>query len=381
MRDNEFSHPREEFSAPGQEFFPLRQEFFLSGKEQLPGGEEFHQTAKPPEQKKKKRINPLMLTAAAVVTTSIVITTAPQQKQLAPKYPLTAEQCAYLDALDEALVQQDSDALLTLLLSPSLQELEETAVKPYYEMLLPIMDDWTYHHLYQQEHYSDTHHYTSMSFTYDGESLGAEWDYDETEDSFGLSYISRGNTIDQPAAVSNAYIYKNTPVEHHDVSTKFHHYNFGIAGLSDDGTPTHWYMEDYLVQTQKVPGGYDHGVPLEGQHIEKNENVLHVLEGTFALEQYVPENGNMGYLYDSFLHDGIITVYLETDGMWKEQRVVTVKDGYTIMEDGLELKTSQETGYSHDTLYVSLEDGTKHPLEYPDSASGKDPFYHMFKIY
>lgn len=372
-KDLEFSRPQGEFSLPPQEVFPPAVEFSLPTQEYHRTGTEFDQ---PPAsvKKKKKSMNPLMLTAT-VVTTSIVLTAAPSSGQLSPKYPLDAEHCAYLDALDMALVQQDSNALLQLLMSPTLLSLEQDAVKPYYEMLLPTIDDWTYHHLYDAD---DS--YIRMDFTYDGKNLGAEWDYRETEPSYGLSYITRSSAADGTPILSNAYFSKTTPLEDHDVTTKFHHYNFGISAISDTGTATHWYMEDYFVQNQKVPGGYDHGVPLEGRRISKNDQVLEVLEGTFALEPYEPEVGGMGYLYHAYLHNGTITVYLDAGGIWKTQHVVEVKDGHTIVKDGFMLKTPQETGYGHDTVYISLEDGTEYPLRYMDSDREGDPLYHTFRI-
>ena len=119
MKDQEFSRPREEFSPTGQEFARPTAEFSPPGREHHMAGPEEGQATPPPPKKRRKGISSLMLTTAAVVTASVVLTSAPT-RQLASKFPLSAEYCIYMDSLEDALVKQDSDALLTLLTSPTI---------------------------------------------------------------------------------------------------------------------------------------------------------------------------------------------------------------------------------------------------------------------
>lgn len=386
--DHEISRPREEFSPPRQEFAAPVRKFSPPGKEHLHSGAEFHQTAAPPEPRKKKSINPLMLTAAAVVTSTVVLSSgfSPAEEK-APKYPLPEDLCAYLDELDTALVEQNSDALLSLLTLDSLQYLEHAAVKPYAEQLAPLIDNLQDHHLYHRGQQDGDYQFIQMGFSYDGERIGTEWDYAETDNTYSLSFSEEIDPATGTTVLTHAGVAMFTPSDLHNVEQTFYSYHFNFSTAVNSEDVLYWNMEDYVVQTQKVPGGYDHAVPQEGRRIERNPNyygtVLEVLEGTFAMERRdTPDTSSLSYIYDSYLHDGTVSLYLRNGDEWVLDQSVVVKDGYTLMTDDMRTERyEQEESPTYYTLHVLLSDGTEYYLESKDVETEEELLYHTFQIY
>ena len=84
-----------------------------------------------------------------------------------PRAALTAEQCAYLDAVSEALLEEDIPGLEALALDPMMRQLCEEVIEPYYyDVLLPY--DASYSDMVRKDelytYYRD--------IDYDGKTLG-----------------------------------------------------------------------------------------------------------------------------------------------------------------------------------------------------------------
>ena len=87
--------------------------------------------------------------------------------QQRPSAALTAEQCAYLDAVSEALLEEDIPGLEALALDPMMRQLCEEVIEPYYyDVLLPY--DASYSDMVRKDelytYYRD--------IDYDGKTLG-----------------------------------------------------------------------------------------------------------------------------------------------------------------------------------------------------------------
>lgn len=148
----EFSPPRPEFSAPPREWA-------------APGNEISRDDTAPPQ--KKRRSLPAMLVAGAAAVAIGLSCWGTAVTDNTPRAALTAEQCAYLDAVSEALLEEDIPGLEALALDPMMRQLCEEVIEPYYyDVLLPY--DASYSDMVRKDelytYYRD--------IDYDGKTLG-----------------------------------------------------------------------------------------------------------------------------------------------------------------------------------------------------------------
>lgn len=148
----EFSPPRPEFSAPPREWA-------------APGNEISRDDTAPPQ--KKHRSLPAMLVAGAAAVAIGLSCWGTAVTDNTPRAALTAEQCAYLDAVSEALLEEDIPGLEALALDPMMRQLCEEVIEPYYyDVLLPY--DASYSDMVRKDelytYYRD--------IDYDGKTLG-----------------------------------------------------------------------------------------------------------------------------------------------------------------------------------------------------------------
>ena len=130
MNDKEFSPTPAEFSPPRPEFSAPPREWAA------PGNEISRDDTAPPQ--KKRRSLPAMLVAGAAAVAIGLSCWGAAVTDNTPRAALTAEQCAYLDAVSEALLEEDIPGLEALALDPMMRQLCEEVIEPYYyDVLLP----------------------------------------------------------------------------------------------------------------------------------------------------------------------------------------------------------------------------------------------------
>lgn len=159
MNDKEFSPAPAEFSPPRPEFSAPPREWAA------PGNEISRDDTAPPQ--KKRRSLPAMLVAGAAAVAIGLSCWGAAVTDNTPRAALTAEQCAYLDAVSEALLEEDIPGLEALALDPMMRQLCEEVIEPYYyDVLLPY--DASYSDMVRKDelytYYRD--------IDYDGETLG-----------------------------------------------------------------------------------------------------------------------------------------------------------------------------------------------------------------
>lgn len=159
MNDKEFSPAPAEFSPPRPEFSAPPREWAA------PGNEISRDDTAPPQ--KKRRSLPAMLVAGAAAVTIGLSCWGAAVTDNTPRAALTAEQCAYLDAVSEALLEEDIPGLEALALDPMMRQLCEEVIEPYYyDVLLPY--DASYSDMVRKDelytYYRD--------IDYDGKTLG-----------------------------------------------------------------------------------------------------------------------------------------------------------------------------------------------------------------
>ena len=159
MNDKEFSPAPAEFSPPRPEFSAPPREWAA------PGNEISRDDTAPPQ--KKRRSLPAMLVAGAAAVAIGLSCWGTAVTDNTPRAALTAEQCAYLDAVSEALLEEDIPGLEALALDPMMRQLCEEVIEPYYyDVLLPY--DASYSDMVRKDelytYYRD--------IDYDGKTLG-----------------------------------------------------------------------------------------------------------------------------------------------------------------------------------------------------------------
>ena len=159
MNDKEFSPAPAEFSPPRPEFSAPPREWAA------PGTEISRDDTAPPQ--KKRRSLPAMLVAGAAAVAIGLSCWGAAVTDNTPRAALTAEQCAYLDAVSEALLEEDIPGLEALALDPMMRQLCEEVIEPYYyDVLLPY--DASYSDMVRKDelytYYRD--------IDYDGKTLG-----------------------------------------------------------------------------------------------------------------------------------------------------------------------------------------------------------------
>lgn len=159
MNDKEFSPAPTEFSPPRPEFSAPPREWAA------PGNEISRDDTAPPQ--KKRRSLPAMLVAGAAAVAIGLSCWGAAVTDNTPRAALTAEQCAYLDAVSEALLEEDIPGLEALALDPMMRQLCEEVIEPYYyDVLLPY--DASYSDMVRKDelytYYRD--------IDYDGKTLG-----------------------------------------------------------------------------------------------------------------------------------------------------------------------------------------------------------------
>lgn len=159
MNDKEFSPAPAEFSPPRPEFSAPPREWAA------PGNEISRDDTAPPQ--KKRRSLPAMLVAGAAAVAIGLSCWGAAVTDNTPRAALTAEQCAYLDAVSETLLEEDIPGLETLALDPMMRQLCEEVIEPYYyDVLLPY--DASYSDMVREDelytYYRD--------INYDGKTLG-----------------------------------------------------------------------------------------------------------------------------------------------------------------------------------------------------------------
>lgn len=159
MNDKEFSPAPAEFSPPRPEFSAPPREWAA------PGNEISRDDTAPPQ--KKRRSLPAMLVAGAAAVAIGLSCWGAAVTDNTPRAALTAEQCAYLDAVSEALLEEDIPGLEALALDPMMRQLCEEVIEPYYyDVLLPY--DASYSDMVRKDelytYYRD--------IDYDGKTLG-----------------------------------------------------------------------------------------------------------------------------------------------------------------------------------------------------------------
>mgnify|MGYP007112773919 FL=1 len=159
MNDKEFSPAPAEFSPPRPEFSAPPREWAA------PGNEISRDDTAPPQ--KKRRSLPAMLVAGAAAVAIGLSCWGAAVTDNTPRAALTAEQCAYLDAVSEALQEEDIPGLEALALDPMMRQLCEEVIEPYYyDVLLPY--DASYSDMVRKDelytYYRD--------IDYDGKTLG-----------------------------------------------------------------------------------------------------------------------------------------------------------------------------------------------------------------
>lgn len=160
MNDKEFSPTPAEFSPPRPEFSAPPREWAA------PGNEISRDDTAPPQ--KKRRSLPAMLVAGAAAVAIGLSCWGAAVTDNTPRAALTAEQCAYLDAVSEALLEEDIPGLEALALDPMMRQLCEEVIEPYYyDVLLPY--DASYSDMVRKDEL-----YTYYrGIDYDGKTLGA----------------------------------------------------------------------------------------------------------------------------------------------------------------------------------------------------------------
>jgi len=160
MNDKEFSPAPAEFSPPRPEFSAPPREWAA------PGNEISRDDTAPPQ--KKRRSLPAMLVAGAAAVAIGLSCWGAAVTDNTPRAALTAEQCAYLDAVSEALLEEDIPGLEALALDPMMRQLCEEVIEPYYyDVLLPY--DASYSDMVRKDA-PDTYY---ADIDYDGKTLGA----------------------------------------------------------------------------------------------------------------------------------------------------------------------------------------------------------------
>lgn len=159
MNDKEFSPAPAEFSPPRPEFSAPPREWAA------PGNEISRDDTAPPQ--KKRRSLPAMLVAGAAAVAIGLSCWGAAVTDNTPRAALTAEQCAYLDAVSEALLEEDIPGLEALALDPMMRQLCEEVIEPYYyDVLLP------YDASYRNTVRKDEHATYYNRIDYDGKTLG-----------------------------------------------------------------------------------------------------------------------------------------------------------------------------------------------------------------
>ena len=126
-----------EFSPTPAEFSPPRPEFSAPPREWAAPGNEISRDATAPPQKKRRSLPAMLVAGAAAVAIGLSCWGAAVTDNT-PRAALTAEQCAYLDAVSEALLEEDIPGLEALALDPMMRQLCEEVIEPYYyDVLLP----------------------------------------------------------------------------------------------------------------------------------------------------------------------------------------------------------------------------------------------------
>ena len=159
MNDKEFSPAPAEFSPPRPEFSAPPREWAA------PGNEISRDDTAPPQ--KKRRSLPAMLVAGAAAVAIGLSCWGAAVTDNTPRAALTAEQCAYLDAVSEALLEEDIPGLEALALDTMMRQLCEEVIEPYYyDVLLPY--DASYSDMVRKDEL-----YTCYrDIDYDGKTLG-----------------------------------------------------------------------------------------------------------------------------------------------------------------------------------------------------------------
>ena len=121
MNDKEFSPAPAEFSPPRPEFSAPPREWAA------PGNEISRDDTAPPQ--KKRRSLPAMLVAGAAAVAIGLSCWGAAVTDNTPRAALTAEQCAYLDAVSEALLEEDIPGLEALALDQNEREMLEHIVQ------------------------------------------------------------------------------------------------------------------------------------------------------------------------------------------------------------------------------------------------------------
>ena len=155
-----------EFSPAPAEFSPPRPEFSVPPREWAAPGNEISRDDTAPPQKKRRSLPAMLVAGAAAVTIGLSCWGAAVTDNT-PRAALTAEQCAYLDAVSEALLEEDIPGLEALALDPMMRQLCEEVIEPYYyDVLLPY--DASYSDMVRKDelytYYRD--------IDYDGKTLG-----------------------------------------------------------------------------------------------------------------------------------------------------------------------------------------------------------------
>lgn len=155
-----------EFSPAPAEFSPPRPEFSVPPREWAAPGNEISRDDTAPPQKKRRSLPAMLVAGAAAVAIGLSCWGAAVTDNT-PRAALTAEQCAYLDAVSEALLEEDIPGLEALALDPMMRQLCEEVIEPYYyDVLLPY--DASYSDMVRKDelytYYRD--------INYDGKTLG-----------------------------------------------------------------------------------------------------------------------------------------------------------------------------------------------------------------
>lgn len=155
-----------EFSPAPAEFSPPRPEFSAPPREWAAPGNEISRDDTAPPQKKRRSLLAMLVAGAAAVAIGLSCWGAAVTDNT-PRAALTAEQCAYLDAVSEALLEEDIPGLEALALDPMMRQLCEEVIEPYYyDVLLPY--DASYSDMVRKDelytYYRD--------IDYDGKTLG-----------------------------------------------------------------------------------------------------------------------------------------------------------------------------------------------------------------
>jgi len=386
MREQEFSLPREEFSTPPGEFTPPAGEFAPPGREHHLVGQEFGQSARQ-SRKKQRSVNPLMLTTAAAVTAAVVLSGSGETpvRQQGPTHQLSAENRAYVEEIDDALLAQNSDALLALSLDGRIQRIFAEELLPFEESLAGT----------EYENFNIYSVYVNDLNPTIGESYNSTFDYlgegvlvtpNSPRDLGFMYYLAYQIDVDRTTGERFPYprsvelsCYENRDHEHRMESFRSRSF---LCYPNEDGTVDFWEMKDYLCRELEGESAY-YAPPYEGSFTKYDagafmyDPVLQVMEGEFAQDTKTFSHDTYEATY---LHNGTVTLFRLENGQWVREYVLEVRDGRAILQDGIFVRKnpSNVDWYSLDAL---LGDGNDHMMTDDSFLSEEDALYHSFRIY